>query len=591
MYLIRIRVAMIRVDVLMTPEDGKEKKRPYKANDRRNDDRGYRGRGGRPQGRPFRKDGEDKDGKSEGRPERRPYRGRKDGGHASDRRPRRERDNEERGRNRSNGPRRDGERRERRDDRTQRRENRPRKETAEEVMTTERPRLILSNDPQRLLFKGVDMQENGDTDTALIMFVRGSVLMSKGCENNAVRLLESIDREDVPALRERIAVHCSDDDLVEFDYLCWKAHPVHEMAFLEQKFKEGNIQATYRMVYAGKMDPEDPAIDVFSECPDDPRGAEALKILSKKYDSKKAAAILKSNEEREKRRQSTYVAFNRAMKGDGKALRDLEKLSSEFKEAAFFYGYAKARENGNGIQWLKDNYDEYQGLMISEGYNLRIDDEPFGMFLRAKKIQSKKEDWIPSMIKAAKNGSEEAMRELEPLMYREDIKRAVAGIHLANNDLDALIDDYLNGLDDIVFLDRYCMNVPSKIVDIGEMIGQKNPERGIDWLRAHAFTMECRDALVSFSKDERYQCRKMIFALHDVGRDKEAAELYFILEGNGDVPATKWLRKVCKDEEAKEFVRQHYESIDDLGTFDSIFEDDGYVRRQKPRGRGKKHRK
>ena len=581
---------MISVDVPMTPEDGKDTKRPYKANNRKNDDRGYRGKGGRPQGRPFRKDGGNDDRKSDGRPERRPYGDQRTDDRRSDRRPNRERGSDDRGK----GRRRDDGRREQRDRpprREGRRDERPRKEKIEEAKPAEKPRLILSNDPQRLLFKGVDMQANGNTDTALMMFIRGSVLMSKGCENNAVRLLENVDREDVPALRESISEYCTDDDLVEFDYLCWKAHPVHEMSFLEERFKEGNIQAVYRMVCAGKIDPEDPAIDVFSKCPDDPRAKEALKILSKKYDSKKAAVILKSNEDREKRRQSAYVSFNRAMKGDNRALKDLEKLSSEFREAAFFYGYAKARESGNGVQWLKDNYDEYSDIMISEGHNLRIDDDPFGMFLRAKKIQSKKEDWIPSMIKAAKNDSEEAMKELEPLMYREDIKRAVAGIHLANNDLDALIDDYVNGLDDIVFLDRYCSNIPSKIVDVGEMIGQKNPERGIDWLRAHAFTMECRDALVSFSKDERYQCKKMVFALHDVGREKEAAELYFILEDSGDVPATKWLRKVCKDEEAKEFVRQHYESKDDLKTFDMIFEDDGYVRRPNPKGRGKKHRR
>ena len=147
-----------------------------------------------------------------------------------------------------------------------------------------------------------------------------------------------------------------------------------------------------------------------------------------------------------------------------------------------------------------------------------------------------------------------------------------------------LVGDYVDGLDETYYLDKYCENVPDKIVETGRRIGNISPEREIDWLRAHAFMVECRDALSARTEDERYHSRKMIYALHDVGRDIEAADLYFAMEGHPDLPAVKWLAKVCRNEDAKEYVRSHFEEKGELDVFESIFVDDGY-RKKKVRGR------
>ena len=450
-----------------------------------------------------------------------------------------------------------------------------------------RPKII-SNDPQKLLFRGVELQSKGENDEALLLFIHGSVLMSKGCENNALRLLDDIGERTFADVRESIAFDCSEDALIEFDYLCKLKDTGYDPIFLEQMYSEGKCHAIYRKILLGDVEGDDPIIDVFVGNHDDPRVNEGLRYLVKKKDSERAAKQIESLKERDSRRQYVHTAFTRAMKGDKKALRDLEGLTSEFREARFFYGYIKAYEEDDGIPWLKENFDEYGDLIISEGANLRIEDTPYGMYLRAKKIQSKKEDWVPSMIKAAKYGSEEAMEELMPLKRRTDIRKAIADIHLRNGDLDGLIDDYVDGLEETQYLDKYCENVPARIVNVGKRIGEIKPMREIDWLRAHAFMAECRDALVVLAKDERYHSRKLLFALHDVGKNIEAADLYFEMEGSKELPAIKWLQKVCRDEDAKEHIRQHYESIGDTETFDFIFEDDGYRSRSFFKGRKKR---
>ena len=452
-----------------------------------------------------------------------------------------------------------------------RREHRPRLERA-----PAKPKAPISNDPQKLLFRGVDLQAKGYNDKAMVMFLHGSVLMSKGCENNAIKILESIGREAFAEMRSRISEDCSEDALIEFDYLCQKVDPNSNRTFLDTEYSKKNAHAIYRRICMEEVDGEDEIIDAFASNGDDKKIVEGLKFLVKKKDSKRAEQCLRTIDERNERKQYVHTAFVRAMKGDAKSKRDLERLSKEFPEAAFFLGYVKAKENGNEIPWLKEKFPQFKDLIISEEFNLRIGDTGYGMYLRAMKIKSKKEDWIPSMIKAAKNGSEEAMEELGALMYRPDIKKAVANIHLNNNDLQGLIGDYVNGLDEIYYLDKYCENIPDRIVEIGRKIGDINPERGIDWLRAHAFMIECREALVTLSDDERYRSRKLIYALHDVGKNMEAADLYFSMEGHPDLPAVKWLAKVCRDEDAKEYVRSHFESIGQPETFDSIFVDDGY---------------
>ena len=445
----------------------------------------------------------------------------------------------------------------------------------------ERPKMYIPDDPQKLLFKGADYQAKDDIDKAMIMFLHGSVLMSKGCENSAIKILGSIGKDGFADLRTRIAEFCSDDALIEFDYLCLKADGDYDCEYLEKAFSEKKQQAVYRMICLERVDGEDAVIDVFASGTDFQKIADGLKLLSKKKDSAKAESYLKALDEKKERKQYVHTAFNRAMKGDAKSKRDLEKLSKEFPEAAFFLGYVKAREEGNGIPWLKEKFPQFSDLIISEEFNLRISDTDYGMYLRAMKLKSKKEDWIPSMIKAAKNGSQEAMDELQPLMYRTEIKQAVANIHLGNSDLQGLVSDYVGGLDETYYLDKYCDNIPEKIVEAGKRIGDIDPMREIDWLRAHAFMPECRDALVTKMDDEKYHSRKLLYALHDVGRNMEAADLYFAMEGHPDLPAVKWLAKVCRDEDAKEYIRSHFESKGDLETFEYIFVDDGYKKRPK----------
>lgn len=472
--------------------------------------------------------------------------------------------------------RRDGERREFRHRDGPRRNDRPPRERV-----PERPKMYIPEDPQKLLFKGADLQAKGNDDKAMIMFLHGSVLMSKGCENSAVKILESVGKEGFTELRDRISEFCSDDALIEYDYLCQKAYSDYSCEYLEKAFSEKKQQAIYRMICMEKVEGEDEIIDVFASGTDFQKIADGLKLLSKKKDSAKAESYLKALDEKKERKQYVHTAFNRAMKGDAKSKRDLEKMSKEFPEAAFFLGYVKAREEGNGIPWLKEKYPQFSDLIISEEYNLRIGDTDYGLYLRAMKLKSKKEDWIPSMIKAAKNGSQEAMDELQPLMYKTEIKKAVANIHLMNSDLQGLVADYVGGLDETYYLDKYCENVPEKIVEAGKRIGDLDPMREIDWLRAHAFMVECRDALVTKMDDEKYHSRKLLYALHDVGRNMEAADLYFTMEGHPDLPAVKWLAKVCRDEDAKEYIRSHFESKGDLETFEYIFVDDGYKKKPK----------
>jgi len=440
----------------------------------------------------------------------------------------------------------------------------------------------LPTDPQKLLFKGVDLQAKGNDEKALVYFLHGSVLMSKGCENNAMKIIDS-NKDDLPGLRSKIAEECSEDALVEFDYLCIKTDGSYDRTSFDNEFSKNNIWAIYRSICMDEVGPEDDVIDTFASGSDEKMVMDGLKILVKKKDSEKAEKCIKRIEERKERKQYVHVAFSRAMKGDNKSRRDLERLSTEFPEAAFFLDYVEARDRGEHIQWLKEKFPQFSDLIISEEFNLRIGDDPYGMYLRAMKIKSKKEDWIPSMIKAAKNGSEEAMEELRPLMHKPAIKKAIANIHLTNNDFQGLIEDYVNGLDETYYLDKYCENVPDRIVEVGRRIGEISTEREIDWLRAHAFMVECRDALSARAEDEKYHCRKMIYALHDVGRDIEAADLYFAMEGHPDLPAVKWLAKVCRNEDAKEYVRSHFEERGESDVFESIFIDDGYKKRGKGR--------
>ena len=520
----------------MTPENSRRNDRPFSSRDRSSGKRPFKGRNDR-------KDSDRREGRSFER----------------------------------KGPRRDdrghGQNRERRSDRGERRELREK--------PRERPWVVIPDDPQKILFKGVDLQTKGDDVRAVVLFLHGSVLMSKGCENNALRIIEKQGKDNIVELRNNISEHCSEDALVEFDYLCQTIDSDYDISYLLTKFSEKNIHAIYRMICMGKVEGDDDVIDVFAKSDDDLKVLDGLKYLVKKKDSKKAEAYIRSIDEKKDRKQHVHVAFTKAMKGEAKYKKDLEKLSKEFPEAAFFLGYVNAREEGNAIPWLKEKFPQFQDLIIAEEFNLRIGDTDYGMYLRAKKLKSKKQDWVPSMIKAAKYGSQEAMEELKPLMYRTEMKKAVANIHLYNNDFQGLVGDYVGGLDETFYLDKFCDNDPERIVEAGKRIGESNPEREIDWLRAHAFMPECREALTVRAEDKKYHSRKLLSALHDVGKDMEAADLYFAMEGHPDLPAVKWLAKVCRNEDAKEYIRSHYESIGDMETFDYIFVDDGYKKKSK----------
>ena len=49
------------------------------------------------------------------------------------------------------------------------------------------PSLTIPSTPQRILFKGVDCEVNGRTDLAMILYLHGAAMLSKGCENNMPR--------------------------------------------------------------------------------------------------------------------------------------------------------------------------------------------------------------------------------------------------------------------------------------------------------------------------------------------------------------------------------------------------------------------
>ena len=82
-------------------------------------------------------------------------------------------------------------------------------------------------------------------------------------------------------------------------------------------------------------------------------------------------------------------------------------------------------------------------------------------------------------------------------------------------------------------------------------------------------------------QEEYRRCKQLVYALHDVGAEMDAAKLYFDMYGDRSLPSVKWLAKVCADEDAKRFVRSKFEEMGDLATFESIFVDDGYERRDR----------
>ncbi len=451
-------------------------------------------------------------------------------------------------------------------------------------------RLPLSQDPSKLLYKGIDCQISGRTDLAMIMFLHGAVLLSEGCEKNADRILKETGKDGASAMRENILPQCTDDALTEFDYLCIKRFKGYDRTFFDKQYAEKSTHAIYRRIFLEEVEGNDPVIDDFaSRYPDDPdKVVKGLEYERRKKDSPSSEAHLKRIEEAEELKRSVYVKFTRAMNGDARAARELKDMSKKVPEAAFFSEYLVARAEGTNVEWLRSKYDVYKDLIISKQGEFKIQDTPFGMFLRAKSLQKKNEDWMPVMMNAAKAGCQEAVDELSTKMFRNDVRKCLAGIYLKNGDIPALISVYQAGLDDMYYLDQYCGDDKDRVLEVGKALGELSIQKEIDWLKDHCDKgMDfCRDALMELSSQDRYRCKKMIYALHDVGADMDAAKLYFAMEGDPEAPSVKWLKKVCGDDEVKEFVRAHYAEAGRDDVFDSIFEDDGYEHRPRKQQRG-----
>jgi len=458
------------------------------------------------------------------------------------------------------------------------------KEPHDEEPRAER-KLNLPQDASRLLYRGIDCQVKGDINTAMIMFLHGSVMMSEGCENNADRILGEIGKAEYVRMRTDIGPSCSEDALTEYDFLCIRRSKSYDRTFFDSEYSKKTTHAIYRSICLEEVEGNDPIIDEFaSRYPDDEKKVvEGLQLLKRKKDSASAEKHLQRIEESVELKRTINVLFTRAMNGDAHAVKELKRHSSKVPEAAFYSEYLAARAEGNEVEWLRAKYPSFKDLIISRQGEFKIQSTPFGMFLKAKNLEMRKEEWMSVMMNAAKAGSPEAMDELSSKMFRADVRKCLAGIYLKNDDLQNLLIVYQAGLDDMYYLDQYCGDSRERILEVGSELGKQSIGKEIDWLKDHYENgMEfCRQALVDLSMDDRYRSKKMIYALHDTGCDREAAELYFAMEGDPELPSVKWLKKVCTDDDVKEYVRRHYEEKGEPGTFDSIFEDDGYERRPK----------
>lgn len=470
----------------------------------------------------------------------------------------------------------------------------PRRESRREERpeTHESPKkLLLPQDASRLLYRGIDCQVNGNNELAMVMFLHGSVMMSEGCENNADRILAGVGKGGYAAMRAEIAYQCSEDALTEFDFLCIRRSRSYDRTYFDGQYAKGSTHAIYRKICLEEVEGNDPVIDEFAlrYKDDGDKVVKGLEMLKRKKDSESAEIYLARIEDSVRLKQSVNVRFTRAMNGDAVAVRELKELSKKVPEAAFYSEFLTARAEGNAEGWLRSKYDQYQDLIVARQGEFKIQDTPFGMFLKAKNLERKKEEWMSVMMNAAKAGSPEAIDELGTKMFRNDVRKCLAGIYLKDNDVPNLINVYQAGLDDMYYLDQYCGTDQDRILEVARELGRTSVAKEIDWLKDHydkGLTF-CRDALIERSSDEFYHTKKMIYALHDVGADMEAAKLYFAMEGSPEIPSVKWLKKVCADEDVKEFVRAHYEERGETAVFDSIFEDDGYESRPRRQSKGR----
>ena len=113
--------------------------------------------------------------------------------------------------------------------------------------------------------------------------------------------------------------------------------------------------------------------------------------------------------------------------------------------------------------------------------------------------------------------------------------------------------------------------------------------RGLDWLKRGCLRGmdECRRELVSMARSGEHNSKQLVYILHDIGEELESAKLYMAMYGDRSLPSVKWLSKVCEDAAAKEFLRSRFEQLGETAVFESIFVDDGYEKRPKPKGNGR----
>ena len=557
-------------------KSGDDRRAPYRKDDRRERGPGGRGRrdGDRGDRRPRTGDGRHGEGRGDRGGPRRGFKDRPRG-----------RDSKDRSRSKGFGDRRrdrdshdDRDRRDRRAPRDDRRRDGP-----VESKPTERQETVLTipSTPQRILFKGVDCEVNGRRDLAMVLYLHGAAMMSRGCENNALRMLREMGPGEFSTVRGRVAKSCPEDAMIAFDYLCATLDGNYDRSTLDAAAEAGNHLAIYFKIRMEEIGGDDPRIDVFASGPDEKMVEDGLKLLVRKKDSARAEELLKELEHRRKLRQSIRTEFIRAVKDDRTARRRLEELSATFPEAEYLLGYL---DTSDREEYLRNGMSEHGDIILSMAHELGISDTPFGKYLSAMKLRSDGEEWIPAMISAAAAGSDEALAELGPVQTRRDVRKGLCSIYLTRGDMAGLIKCY-DG-EDMSYLERFCAGDPMRMIDVGRHMGGS---REVDWLRKCCLdgSAECRDALVAIASVEDRRNKQLIYALHDVGADLDAAKLYFDMYGDPALPAVKWLAKVCEDEEAKEYVRSRFEEMGDLRTFDSIFVDDGYRKRD---GRGRRPR-
>ncbi len=448
----------------------------------------------------------------------------------------------------------------------------------------EETRLTIPSTPQRVLFKGIDCEVNGRRDLAMYLYLHGAAMLSGGCESNAERMLREMGRGEFPTVRGRVSKECSEAALVAFDYICSTIDEGYDDGFLRSKSGAGDPFATYCLIRLGKVDADDPAIDAFASAMESDEGMveQGLELLVRKKDSVRAEGHLRAMAERRRQRQAVRPAFLKALKGDASGRERLERLSGSFKEAGFLLGYLDAED---GESYIRDGLPEFNDTVMSVINELGMSDRPFGMYLSAKRLQAEGGDWIPPMVRAFAAGSEEAFEELRPVQNRKDVRRAMSAAFLSRDDAAGLVRCY-DG-QDRTYLDRYCAGDPARISEVAGLMGG---QRALDWLKANYRdgVAECRDMIVSMASSGSVRGKQMVYALHDVGADMEAARMYLDMYGDPSLPSVKWLSKVCGDDETREYVRGRLEEMGEAGTFEYIMSDDGYDSRHRGGRKGRR---